>query len=266
MTAILGGGKGQLLTCRKNEDSVLGHGKEFSNLTTTPTIVKGLLSNKTVDGLAIGAGFMVCSTKENLTYSWGDGFWGAFGHQNTEHCHEPTCIVGLMGQYIKKIACGSNHTVVLTKEYNKNHVFVFGCNTDGQLGIKTEDSIMSTPTRLICPGILDVSCGYENSFFLGKSDILGCGKFVDQDQVDRKVLVVPKPRIIITFKPETIYEITAAASKQLYALGVRSIKSDEVQDHAHIHDFNGLEEKCAYFTSEISTKLLLPMKHLPMLT
>ena len=82
----------------------------------------------------------------------------------------------------------------------------------------------------ICPGILDVSCGYENSFFLGKSDILGCGKFVDQDQVDRKVLVVPKPRIIITFKPETIYEITAAASKQLYALGVRSIKSDEVQD------------------------------------
>ena len=81
-TAILGSMNQGLFTrdyllSGKIKKIVLGHGDVMCvQIVMTPKIVESL-RNYNVIKLAIGSGYMVCYTKENLTYSWGDGYRGA---------------------------------------------------------------------------------------------------------------------------------------------------------------------------------------------
>lgn len=91
---------------------------------------------------------------------------------------------------IKKIACGKNHTVVLTDNGK-----VFGCgenNENGQLGL----GVLSTSSVLIelpIDDVKDISCGYHHTMFIkNNGDLYACGKNYDSqlglgDNVDKRV-------------------------------------------------------------------------------
>lgn len=64
-------------------------------------------------------------------FSWGRGEDGQLGLGDTSDQDEPTYVDALRGVGVRKIACGSGHTVVLSTE---GEVYTWGRGDDGRLG------------------------------------------------------------------------------------------------------------------------------------
>lgn len=64
-------------------------------------------------------------------YSWGRGEDGQLGLGDTNDQHEPVFVDSLKDKNISQIACGSGHTVVLTRA---GKVYTWGRGDDGRLG------------------------------------------------------------------------------------------------------------------------------------
>ena len=63
------------------------------------------------------------SADGNTVWSFGDGDYGKLGHGNTTRVLNPTKIEALQGQNMKKVLCGAQFSVALTKD---GKVFMWG--------------------------------------------------------------------------------------------------------------------------------------------
>ena len=115
-------------------------------------------------------------------YCSGKGTKGKLGHGNTNDCSEPTMIVSLLNYRVFDVACGFDHTVVagIMREMTKtkasvdeiktkdNHVFLFGDNSYGQLGIEG-DEFSETPKLndfFLTYKLKKIDCGYFHNLIL----------------------------------------------------------------------------------------------------
>lgn len=93
---------------------------------------------------------------------------GQLGLGDLEDQEKPMLIEGLAGLKVKKIACGSWHSVAITQD---GDMYVWGWNSNGQLGIKNvEDhhsTIQAEPFLLNFETvIIDVACGSRHTICL----------------------------------------------------------------------------------------------------
>ena len=73
----------------------------------------------------------VCIVEGGEVYSWGGGYSGKLGHGDEKDQYSPKRIDGLVGERVKEVSCGYNHTAVCTVD---GKVFTFGSGFFGALG------------------------------------------------------------------------------------------------------------------------------------
>ncbi|XP_052100156.1 probable E3 ubiquitin-protein ligase HERC1 isoform X2 [Mytilus californianus] len=112
---------GKLFTFGNGDYGRLGHGSTSNK--KIPERVMGL-DGHPVGYVACGLNHTLCVSTDGATvWSFGDGDYGKLGLGNTSGKLVPTKIEALQGQFIKKVACGAQFSVALTKD---GRVFTWG--------------------------------------------------------------------------------------------------------------------------------------------
>ena len=123
-------------------------------------------------------------SKSGAVFGWGKNVFGQLGVCDTTDRWYPTLVKALRLQKVKAIACGEDHTVVLTSE---GGVFTFGHGQFGQLGHNSTNheinpkkvfELMGRRVTQIAAGrrhtiAYDQACGHILSFGLGANGQLG---------------------------------------------------------------------------------------------
>ena len=97
----------------------------------TPTLISGLACAG-VTAIDAGDDHSVALAADGRLWTWGQGTFGALGHETNESQHTPQQVAALMHTQIMSMAAGGHHTVALSA---KGRVYTWGSNTDGQLGV-----------------------------------------------------------------------------------------------------------------------------------
>jgi len=125
------------------------------------------LNGKGVIRVTAGQWHSCAITGSGDLYTWGVGFQGRLGHGDKEPCSVPTKVQGsLDGFVVTEVACGSFHTVALTK---CGRVFCWGDNANGQCGNGSLPDSVTLPNyvsslSVMSGGIVSsISCGRQHT-------------------------------------------------------------------------------------------------------
>ena len=100
-----------------------------------------------VAGLIIILSNRYAISERGEAYSWGQGRYGALGHDDDERNHtKPTRLVGFQTTPMRRLACGRWHCAALV---GVNQIFLWGRNHCGQLGIGFISRACSTPVAIV---------------------------------------------------------------------------------------------------------------------
>ncbi|XP_022074626.2 probable E3 ubiquitin-protein ligase HERC4 [Acanthochromis polyacanthus] len=132
---------GGLFSWGRNDCGQLGLGDTTDR--STPTSVQCLNMKKTVH-VSCGKDHTAILTKHGSVFTFGSGQFGQLGHNSTRNEVRPRLVAELWGAKVTKIACGRNHTLVLT---DTRKVYSFGCDDQGQLG-RGDDPTVPLPVQL----------------------------------------------------------------------------------------------------------------------
>ncbi|XP_063675413.1 serine/threonine-protein kinase Nek8-like isoform X2 [Bolinopsis microptera] len=127
--------------------------------------------------VAAGEDFFMLIDQNKAVYSGGSNTLGCLGHGNTcTSQKEPALVQNLFGWEVVKVACGNQHTVILTSE---NEVFTWGLGYDGRLGQGSKDNQFA-PNKVILSGELvvqDIVAGPDCSAIItAANELFCCGK------------------------------------------------------------------------------------------
>jgi alpha-tubulin suppressor-like RCC1 family protein len=132
----------------------------------TPHPIK-VLSGKGVSRVTAGQWHSCAITVSGELYTWGVGFQGRLGHGDKEPCAVPTKVQGFLdGHIVTEVACGSFHTVALTKE---GRVYCWGDNANGQCGNGSLPDSVTTPHYVSSLSVMSggvvrsISCGRQHT-------------------------------------------------------------------------------------------------------
>ncbi|XP_054476471.1 probable E3 ubiquitin-protein ligase HERC3 [Anoplopoma fimbria] len=128
----------------RNDRGQLGLGDTTDR--TTPTPVCNLNTKKTIY-ISCGKDHTAILTKNGAVFTFGSGQYGQLGHNSFSDELRPRLVAELLGAKVTKIACGRDHTLVLT---DSKKVYSFGCGEQGQLG-HGEESHPSVPLPVQLP-------------------------------------------------------------------------------------------------------------------
>uniref|UniRef100_B4N542 GK20388 n=1 Tax=Drosophila willistoni TaxID=7260 RepID=B4N542_DROWI len=167
---------GQVLSWGDNDCGQLGQSTDQS-IIELPKIIRSLVSKHVVQ-IACGNNHSLALTSCGELYSWGSNIYGQLGvkpPQELSHCNYPLRLTTLLGIPLATIACGGNHSFLISKS---SAVFGFGRNNCGQLGLNDESN-RAYPTQLKTLrtlGVRFVACGDEFSVFLtNEGGVFTCG-------------------------------------------------------------------------------------------
>src|SRR5580693_6434843 len=150
---------------------------------------------------------------EDGLYSFGYNNFGQLGLGNNTHQNIPHKITQFNSNTIVSIACGGNHSFVLTKD----GLYSFGCNYNGELGLgnNTNQNIAHKITQFNSDTIVSIACGCNHSLVLTKDGLysfgyneygqLGLGNNTDQNI----------PHKITQFNSNTIVSIACGRNHSL---------------------------------------------------
>lgn len=100
---------------------------------------------------------------------FGSNEFGQLGNGLTEDEHLPVRIV-IPHQKVQKISCGKDYTLTLTAQ---GHIYAFGLNTSGQLGIGNKQNTY-IPTKILISEdtkISTISTGYHSAAISNRGDL-----------------------------------------------------------------------------------------------
>ena len=128
--------------------------------------------------LAYGSGpHVVASTKSGAVFTWGHNGYCQLGNGSTSQCYTPTQLEGtLQNKFVTEVACGSHHSVCLTKD---GDIYAWGQNNCGQIGTGTTTN-QSTPRKVSSPfagkKVTSISCGQTSTMVaLESGEVYGWG-------------------------------------------------------------------------------------------
>ncbi|XP_038658067.1 X-linked retinitis pigmentosa GTPase regulator isoform X2 [Scyliorhinus canicula] len=152
---------GKLYIFGSNNWGQLGLGTK--NTINKPTCVKALKSEK-VKLVACGRNHTLVCTEQGTVYATGDNSEGQLGLGDTEERTTFQRIEFFTNkQKIKRLAAGSNISAALTVDGN---LFMWGDNSEGQIGLDTENNANVPHQVDVGKPICWVSCGYYHSAFV----------------------------------------------------------------------------------------------------
>ncbi|NXB50984.1 RPGR regulator, partial [Leucopsar rothschildi] len=173
-TAIITG-KGKLYMFGSNDWGQLGLGSKST--VSKPTCVKALKPEK--PKLAVcGRNHTLVYTEKGNVYAAGGNSEGQLGLGDTEERTTFHLISFFTNQHkIKQLSAGSYTSAAVTED---GHLFVWGDNSEGQIGLASEASI-SVPCKVdIGKPISFVSCGYYHSALItGDGELYTFGESVN---------------------------------------------------------------------------------------
>ncbi|XP_072939555.1 probable E3 ubiquitin-protein ligase HERC4 isoform X2 [Epargyreus clarus] len=186
-----------------------------------PKIIK-FLATKNVIQIACGAYHSVALTNNGDLYSWGANSYGQCGLgtiTNKETTPQP--ITSLLGVPIALIACGSNHTFVLSKS---GAVFGWGKNSHGQLGLQDREN-RCYPAHLKTlrnVKVCHITCGEDFTAFLtldGGVFTCGAGEYGQTGHGTTKDELVP--RKVMELMGSTVTQVACGRRHALCRVGER---------------------------------------------
>uniref|UniRef100_A0A1A8BBY8 HECT and RLD domain containing E3 ubiquitin protein ligase 4 n=1 Tax=Nothobranchius kadleci TaxID=1051664 RepID=A0A1A8BBY8_NOTKA len=167
---------GTVYTCGCNDLGQLGHEKSRKK----PEQVVAL-DAQIIVAVSCGESHTLALNDKGQVFSWGLGSDGQLGLNNFEECvRVPRNIKSLSDIQIAQVTCGNWHSIALSRG---GHIFCWGQNRYGQLGLGINGPGISTPQILpSLQGIpfAQISAGGAHSFALTFSGAIfgwGCNKF-----------------------------------------------------------------------------------------
>ena len=153
---------GSVFMCGSGDEGRLGLGHLGS--APTPTEVRGLGSTKVVK-VACGFGHTLVMSEDRRVFVWGEGTWGNAGITNSGEILEPQELHSLASLDVVTIYAGGFHSAAVT---SMGHLYTWGKNTNGQLGLGTVTSGEESPQRVTgLTGIVkDVALGQNHTAIL----------------------------------------------------------------------------------------------------
>lgn len=198
---------GQLFSWGSNTSGQCGLENDSSATYPSPKLVKSLATKQIVQ-IACGQFHSLALTNSGELYSFGSNLHGQLGLGfESEKVMKPTQVNSLAGVPIALLACGGNHSFVVSKS---GAVFGFGKNVYGQLGVNDVVS-KSYPTQLRTLrsiGVRFIACGDDFSVFLTQDGgVFSCGAGVygqlGHGNYGKEIL----PRMIIELMGSTVSQI-----------------------------------------------------------
>ncbi|XP_041971239.1 probable E3 ubiquitin-protein ligase HERC4 isoform X2 [Aricia agestis] len=186
-----------------------------------PKIIK-FLAAKNVIQVACGSYHSVALTNNGDLYAWGANSFGQCGLGTMSNKETtPQQITSLVGVPIAQIACGSNHTFVLSKS---GAVFGWGKNFNGQLGLQDREN-RCYPTHLkplrnvkVC----HITCGEDFTAFLtldGGVFTCGAGEYGQTGHGTTRDELVP--RKVLELMGSTVTQVACGRRHALVRVGAR---------------------------------------------
>lgn len=154
--------EGSMWSFGHNANGELGHG-EFGDFAHPRRIADfgGSTHVRVVDVASKGY-HTLALTADAEVYAWGKNNFGQLGIGTSENAARPTEVVALRGKRCCELACGSYHSVVITRG---DEILTFGDNNYGQLGLgDTDCRVLPEAVALLCGrGAGGVSCGFSHT-------------------------------------------------------------------------------------------------------
>jgi len=111
----------------------LGSNRRSLKYADTPVLVGGALVSKRVCLLAVGDNHALATTEDEQTFAWGSNACGQLGLNRSDDQPAPQLVRDLHSAAPTSLACGARHSLVVGCK--GTHVWAFGSNKQGQLGI-----------------------------------------------------------------------------------------------------------------------------------
>ncbi|XP_023933810.2 probable E3 ubiquitin-protein ligase HERC4 isoform X2 [Bicyclus anynana] len=186
-----------------------------------PKIIKNL-ATKNVIQVDCGSHHSVALSNNGDLYAWGANVYGQCGLGYTSNKETtPRPITSLLGVPIALIACGSNHTFVISKS---GAVFGWGKNNNGQLGLQDREN-RNYPTHLKTlrnVKVCHISCGEDFTAFLtldGGVFTCGAGEYGQTGHGNTKDELVP--RKVVELMGSTVTQVACGRRHMLCRVGER---------------------------------------------
>ncbi|XP_058241627.1 probable E3 ubiquitin-protein ligase HERC4 isoform X5 [Hemibagrus wyckioides] len=164
---------GTVYTCGCNDLGQLGHDKARKK----PEQVMALDAQNIV-AVSCGEAHTLALSDKGQVFAWGQASDGQLGLANIEECMRvPRTIKSLSDVHVIQVSCGYRHSLALSR---RGHIFSWGQNRYGQLGLGKEGPCVLTPQVIqSLQGIpfAQISAGGAHSFALTMSGaVFGWGQ------------------------------------------------------------------------------------------
>eukprot|EP01060_Flectonema_neradi_P034948 TRINITY_DN6279_c0_g1_i1.p1 TRINITY_DN6279_c0_g1~~TRINITY_DN6279_c0_g1_i1.p1 ORF type:complete len:957 (+),score=177.36 TRINITY_DN6279_c0_g1_i1:1-2871(+) len=174
-----------LLAFGKNDLGQLGIANQsaitfpsFTSISSHHAHMSSTIATNSIVLVAAGMSHTLCLTTDGRVYSFGSNTKGQLGLGHKTSTTTPTPIYSLSGSEVVQMACGDEHSLVLTTD---NKVYSWGRNDRGQLGLGTTND-QDTPwvmTSLSDVVVTVIKAGaYHNACLSAAGEVLvwGCNR------------------------------------------------------------------------------------------
>ncbi|KAH3837497.1 hypothetical protein DPMN_110888 [Dreissena polymorpha] len=195
---------GEVFSWGDGDYGKLGHGNNSTQ--KFPKLIAGL-SGIMVKQVSAGFRHSAAVTEDGDLYTWGEGDYGRLGHGDSASKNLPTKVKDLPP--LDHVACGSSHTVAVSKDGKT--IWSFGSGDAGKLGHgdtcrQYKPKVVDSLTGLV---IQKVTCGCHFTLALtntgqvyvwGSGSVIGCGS---PDAIDAK------PRLLEDLQTVRVIDIAS---------------------------------------------------------
>jgi hypothetical protein len=158
---------GNIYCWGENSFGQLGNGKIDSATTNKPELNLHLRNENVID-VCCGYKFSIALTDKGDVFTWGDNTYGQIGRYEINGAQNiPFKIDKILIGKAKAIACGGNHSFVLTEN---EKVFSWGLNKSGQLGHGDYEFCVEPTQVFIDQPIVKICCGAYHTLLLSKEE------------------------------------------------------------------------------------------------